>query len=172
MNRFIPGGNRCKRAVLVLVLLGTAGCGGSGEAQERTIHGADYSFSAPMDWQVARSARELRASSGISVVSVTRFPLLRTYRPALWPRVVPELDRAADAVARQQTGTVTQRATVQIAERNARHYQVAYEHEGRRLVEELGFVLVGKTEFLLLCRYERGGETAACDRLLATFTLD
>ena len=28
------------------------------------------------------------------------------------------------------------------------------------------------SEYLLLCRYARGGDTRACDRLLATFTLD
>src|SRR6266545_2643381 len=53
----------------------------------------------------------------------------------------------------------------------ARRYEVVYEREGRHLVERLGFVLLGKTEYLLLCRYESGGDTDPCDRLLATFRL-
>jgi len=40
------------------------------------------------------------------------------------------------------------------------------------LVERIAFVLRGRNEYLLLCRYDRGGDTGACDRLLATFKLD
>lgn len=50
-------------------------------------------------------------------------------------------------------------------------YDVEYEHEGRKLVERIAFVLRGKVEYLLLCRYERGGDTDACDNLFGTFTL-
>jgi hypothetical protein len=89
----------------------------------------------------------------------------------LWSQVVPELDQAADEVAAQQNGTVTERRTMKIAGREARHYAVEYEHDGEELTEELGFVLRGKTEYLLLCRYERGGDRNACERLLATFRL-
>lgn len=156
----------------MLALLLAAGCGGGGAARtEQVVRGSGYAFSAPAGWKVTRSPREVRAAQGLSVVSVTRFPLLRPFRPELWPEVVPELDRTADDVARQQHGTVTDRETVTIAERDARRYEVAYEHEGKQLVERLGFVLRGKTEYLLLCRYERGGNTDACERLLATFTL-
>jgi hypothetical protein len=138
---------------------------------ERLVRGTGYTFSAPADWALARDGREVRVSKGVSVVSVTRFPLLRSYRSELWPEVLLELDRAADAVARQQNATVTDRETVTISGRNARHYELAYEHEGKQLVERLGFVLRGKTEYLLLCRYERGGDDGVCERLLATFTL-
>jgi hypothetical protein len=169
---FIPAGNRCKQAVAMLALLLVAGCGGGGRPQaERLVRGTGYTFSAPADWKIARPAREVRVTKGIAIVSVTRFPLLRSYRPALWASVVPELDRAAEEVAAQQSGSVTSRKTVKIAQRDARRYDIAYEHEGKELVERLGFVLQGKTEYLLLCRYERGGDTEACDRLLATFTL-
>jgi hypothetical protein len=61
---------------------------------------------------------------------------------------------------------------VTVAGQRARRYDIDYERDGKKLVERLAFVLRGKTEYLLLCRYERGGDTAACDRLLATFTLD
>jgi hypothetical protein len=169
---FIPAGNRRKQAIPMLALLLAAGCGsGGGAPAEQVLRGTGFAFSAPSAWKVTRSTGEVGAAQGLSVVSVTRFPLLRPYRPELWATVLPELDRAAEAVARQQDGTVTDRETVTIAGRDARRYEVAYEHEGKQLVERLGFVLRGQTEYLLLCRYERGGDTDACDRLLATFTL-
>ena len=46
-----------------------------------------------------------------------------------------------------------------------------YESKGKALVERIAFVLRGKTEYLLLCRYERGADTEPCDRLLSSFKL-
>jgi hypothetical protein len=102
---------------------------------------------------------------------VTRFPLQRRFRPELWTKVVPELDRAAAAVASQQQGTVIDSRSITVAGRKARRYDVAYTNEGKDLVERIAFVLRGKTEYLLLCRYERGGSTDACDGLLTSFKL-
>ena len=135
------------------------------------MRGTGYVFSAPSDWTVTRSSERLSAASGLGVVSVTRFPLQHPFRTALWPKVLPELDSAAAAVAAQQKGVVVETRTVTIAGRRARRYDVDYEHEGRKLVERLVFVLRAKTEYLLLCRYERGGDTRACELLLATFRL-
>ena len=114
---------------------------------------------------------EVRLEDGTDLLSVHRYALQRDFEPQLWAKVVPELDRAADQVAAQQNGTVTERETVKIAGLDARHYEVDYEHDGKELTEELGFVLREKSEYLLLCRYERGGDADACERLLATFTL-
>ena len=61
--------------------------------------------------------------------------------------------------------------TVTIAGQKARRYDVAYTAEGKQLVERIAFVLRGKTEFLLLCRYVRGGSTDGCDGLLTSFRL-
>jgi hypothetical protein len=113
----------------------------------------------------------VQASKGVRLVSVTRYPLLRAYRAALWLRVVPELDRAAAQLAKQQSGHIGDSRTVRVAGQRARRYDIDYQRDGKALVERLAFVLRGKTEYLLLCRYERGGDTAACDRLLATFTV-
>jgi hypothetical protein len=149
-----------------------AGCGGGGgTTPERVLRGLGYRFSAPADWAVVRSGREVRVSKGVSLVSVTRYPLLRAYRPVLWDHVLPELDRAADGLAQQQKGTVGESRTVMISGRRARSYDIDYERDGKALVERITFVLRGKTEYLLLCRYGEGGETGACDRLLATFKL-
>lgn len=157
---------------MVLSLLTLAGCGGGGPPALKVVQGDGYRFSAPADWSVVRSGREVQVSEGLKLVSVTRYPLLRKYRPELWARVVPELNGAAAQLARQQNGKVGATQTVTIAGRRARRYDIDYERDGKQLVERLVFVLRGKTEYLLLCRYDRGGDTDACDRLLATFTLD
>jgi hypothetical protein len=138
----------------------------------KVVEGTRFRFSTPADWAVTRSGREVGASQGLKLVSVTRFPLLRAYRPALWTRVLPELDGAAAQLAKQQNGHVTDSRTVTVAGQQARRYDIEYERDGKELVERIAFVLRGKTEYLLLCRYERGGDTDACDRLFATFTLD
>ena len=135
------------------------------------MRGTGFEFSAPVGWSLSRGAREVRLTKGLAVLSVTRFPLLRAYRPALWDHVLPELDRTAAAIAGQQNGTVRDPRNVTISGRRARRYDIAYQREGKQLVERIGFVLRGKTEYLLLCRYTSGGGTEPCDRLLATFRL-
>lgn len=135
------------------------------------MHGPGYFFSAPAGWTVTRKGAEVQVAQGTQLVSVTRFPLVRPFRPTLWTKVLPQLDQAAEALARQQQGTVTERATVMISALRARRYEVAYARDGKQLVERIAFVLRGKTEYELLCRYERGGDTRACDGLLATFRL-
>ena len=120
---------------------------------------------------MARKGAEVQAAQGTTLISVTLFPLLRRFRPELWAKVIPELDRAAAAVARQQKGEVGDSRTVTIAGQQARRYDIAYASEGKQLVERIAFVLRGKSEYLLLCRYERGGDTEACDGLLTSFKL-
>jgi hypothetical protein len=170
--RLVPRPNPRKQAVLCVGLLLLAGCaGGGGSPEDSLIRGQGYAFSAPADWQVSRTGREVRVTSGLDVVSVARFELARAFRHELWPRVVKELDRAAESVAAQQRGEVTQPQTVTIAGLQARRYDIRYEGEGKHLVQRIAFVLRAKTEYLLLCRYEAGGDTRACDELLATFRL-
>jgi hypothetical protein len=163
--------NRRKQAVLGLTLLVVSGCGGGGAQKGYTVRGTGFTFVAPADWGVSRKGAEVQAAQGTQLISVTRFPLLRLFRPALWDEVVPELDRAATALARQQQGTVSDPRTVAVAGQKARRYDVAYMRDGKQLVERIAFVLRGKTEYLLLCRYERGGSTEVCDGLLTSFRL-
>jgi hypothetical protein len=158
--------------VLGVVALVLAGCGGgSRPTPEKIVRGAGYRFTAPADWAVARSPRIVQASEGVGVVSVTRYVLVHAYRTADFDHVVSELDRAARDVAEQQNGRVTASRTVTVSGRRARSYDIAYSRDGENLVERITFVLRGKTEYYLLCRYEVGGDTDACERLLATFTL-
>ena len=171
---YVPGRNPHKLAAsaagLLLLLAGCGGGSGGETTPEQVVRGSGYRFSAPSDWAVTRSPRLVQASEGIGLVSVTRYPLVRPFRLALWQRVVAELDRAAADVARQQKGTISASRTLAVSGRQARSYDIDYEHDGKKLVERITFVLRGKTEYYLLCRYE-GGDTEACERLLATFTL-
>lgn len=167
----LPAPDRRKQAVLALTLLVTAGCGGGSAANGSVVKGPGFTFVAPANWTVSRKGSQIQAAQDARLISVTRFPLLRRFRPELWDKVLPELDRAAGAVARQQQGTVSTSRTVTIAGRKARSYDVAYAREGKQLVERIAFVLRAKDEYLLLCRYERGGATDACDGLLTSFRL-
>jgi hypothetical protein len=167
----VPVCNRRKQAVLGLTLLVVSGCGSTAAQKGYVIRGTGFTFEAPAQWGVSRKGAEVQAAQGTQLISVTRFPLLRRFKPALWDRVVPELDRAAAGVATQQQGTVSDPRTITVAGQKARRYDVAYAAEGKQLVERIAFVLRGKTEYLLLCRYERGGSTDACDGLLTSFRL-
>jgi hypothetical protein len=156
---------------LVLVL---AGCGGgkgkAGPANMRTVSGKGYRFLAPMSWRVRRQAATVTVASGpVELIRVTTFPLARRYEPRLWKEAVPALDQAARELAAQLDGRVQGQATVVVAGRRARRYEIRYVRSGRRLVERTAFVLVGKREYQLLCRFEAGGDDSACRTLLNSF---
>jgi hypothetical protein len=167
----VPVRNRRKQAVLAVTLLVVSGCGGSQAQKGYIVRGPGFTFQAPTKWAVSRKGSQVQAAQGTQLISVTRFPLLRSFRPALWGKVVPELDRAAATLAQQQQGKVSDPRTVTIAGREARRYDIDYAGEGKQLVERIAFVFRGKSEYLLLCRYERGGATEACDGLLTSFKL-
>jgi hypothetical protein len=174
-GRFVPWGNPCKRALLCAVVL-AAGCGGGGKQEEppQVVRGTGYRFEAPAGWTIVRSGRQVQAAEGgksLALIAVSRFPLLRRAADELSPKVVKELDGVAEGVARQQHGTISLQETMEISGNQARRYDIAYEARGKRLVERLGFLLRGKTEYLLLCRFERDGDTAPCDELFSSFTL-
>jgi hypothetical protein len=155
--------------VVVAAVL-AAGCGGS-HGGTRIIAGTGYSFSTPADWTLVRSERSVQLAHGVQLVSVTRFPLFRAFRPELWSKAVPEMDRSAEGLAADQHGTVTARVTTTVAGQRARRYDIAYELGGKKLTERVGFVLQGKTEYELLCRFAQSKSSSACDTLFSSFRL-
>jgi hypothetical protein len=149
-----------------------AGCGGSARSEHtalRRVDGPGYSFSAPAAWRVTRTVRAVTAASDAELVSVTVFRLARPYRPSLWPKLVPVLDGVAAQLARGLRGSVDARETVVLAGRRARRYEIAFRRGGKDVVERIVFLLEGRREYQLLCRYTRGGGLEACSAFLASF---
>jgi hypothetical protein len=172
-----PQRNHRKRAVrlcgsLTLLTL-AAGCGGGGvsdrEPAGRLITGRGFEFSAPSKWAPTLAPRAaVVKQDAVTLVSVTVLPLVKPYRPGLFPRVVGELDRVARELAGRLQGRVTERRTIVAASRRVRQYQITH----GELVDRLTFVLRGKQEFLLTCRWRKqDGEPAACPQLASSFRL-
>ena len=148
-----------------------AGCGGGGGTRSTEsaslVSGASFSYRAPSGWAVTVTPREAVAKQDeVTLVSVTVLPLVKAYNPALFPRVVTELDRVAGTLAARLHGTVSARRTVQAAGGKVRQYEIDH----GELADRLTFVLRGKREFLLTCRWRsKDGAPGACDQLVASF---
>jgi hypothetical protein len=179
LRRVYPSGNGRKRSALLVLAaaLALAGCGGGGggsttSAQStggQEVKGTGFAFHAPKDWTVKTAATSAIASEDKDTfVSVTVLPLVKPYRPALFMRAARELDRVADDLAKQLGGQVVSSNTVIAAKARARQYEI--EHDG--LVDRIIFVLHGKREYQLTCRWPKAnGRPAACDQLAASFSL-
>ena len=77
-----------------------------------------------------------------------------------------ELNRVAATLATRLGGKVTSRQTVTVAGRQAREYEI--EHGG--FVDRITFVLRGKRNFQLACRWRADdGEPNACGQLSSSF---
>ena len=169
-----PRSHKPALAGLAAAVIVLAGCGSGGHKASsehvQEVLGPSYSFSAPSSWKVRRSGMTLAVASGpVDLVSVTTFPLARRYKPHLWEKVVPALDRAAGQLAAQLQGRLDGRATIVVAGRRARRYEIGYRRSGRTLVERAAFVLDGRREHQLLCRFPAGGDDGACRTLFRTF---
>ena len=157
-------------AVALLVI--AAGCGGGGGNTEatvaagRSVSGPGFAFQVPEEWTAKVLPTSAEARQDASVVSVTVSPLVKPYRIALFPRVAKELDRVASAYAARLEGTVTERRTVEVAGRKARQYEIAH----GELVDRITFLLRGRRNFQLTCRWQSAdGEPSACAQLTASF---
>jgi hypothetical protein len=112
-----------------------------------------------------RTPRAIGAQGGdVELVQVTRLPLARAYTRDLFDRVVPELDRAANAVAAEVDGKVTSR-TIEVLDERVRQYDLTFDGK----LEQLTFVLRGKTNYQLLCRRDVDGDDEPCDTLVTSF---
>jgi hypothetical protein len=173
-----PGlrGRKPALAGLAAAVIVLAGCGGGGHKASatdvQTVAGGGYRFSAPSSWSVHRAGRQVTATSGaVDLVGVTTFTLARRYRPQLGTKAVPALDRTAAALAAQLGGKVRTRETVVVAGRRARRYDIDYRRAGKALVERTAFVLAGRREHQLLCRFAEGGDGGPCRTLFSSFRL-
>ena len=141
----------------------------------KTVSGPGFTFKAEQAREIARTPRSVsvlpleRGSQELE--SVTIFPLVKPYRPALWPRAAAELDGVAERLAESLGGELErQPKTVRIAGLRGRQYEIGYEHEGAALRQRLTLLLSRRTEYQLLCRWEAGGGAPeACAGLETTF---
>src|SRR5919201_2318258 len=112
-----PGGKPALLAGIAAALIVLAGCGSGGSkataSHVQTVSGGGYRFLAPSSWSVRRAGRGVTAGSGaVDLLGVSTFALARPYRPRLWTKAVPALDRTAAALAAQLGGQGQARATV------------------------------------------------------------
>lgn len=103
--------------------------------------------------------------SGKSRVSVTTYTLQKPYRPALFPAAAKELDGVAAKLAAEAGKALTERRTVRVDGKRIRAYRFG--------TTKIGFVLVGKREYQLLCQLPPDGQDAdgACALLFKSFTV-
>jgi hypothetical protein len=128
------------------------------------VQTAGFRASVPAGWQAAVTPKGVVARSGGALVSVTRYPLERSYNPSKFAEAVPELDRVAAGLAADAHASLTQRATATVGGERAR----VYRYPGTKL----GFVLLGGDEYELLCRSPGGGDPdGACALLFSSFSL-
>jgi hypothetical protein len=164
-----------------VLVVSPAGCGGGKKEHPaapavRRVQGAGVSFAAPGAWQVHRRAGRVWAAprgDQVALVGVSTFRLLKPYRPARFAQTARELDRVAARFASALRGRVAASRTVRVAGGRVRQYDVEY-GRGRRLAQRITFVLRGRREYMLTCRYaarQREPLKGACARFLAGFRL-
>jgi len=143
-----------------------AACGGS-DNETQVVSGNGFTFEAPADWPLVRTPKAIGAQGDeVELVQVTRLPLARPYTPALFKRVVPELDAAANAVAKE-VGAKVEPRTVDVLGERVRQYDLSFEGK----VEQLTFFLRGKANYQLLCRRAADGDEGPCKTLVESFRL-
>lgn len=157
-----------------MTLAGCGGGGGSTGGPPQSVHGAGFVFRAPGKWHVSRTQNRVAASPkpiAPEQVSVSVFPLQRTYTPDLYAReVAKELDPYSRQLAAQQGGKVVASTDVQVAGIRSRQYLLEYPSDGKKLGERITFVFRGKTEYELLCQWDASkSEPAYCAQLTASF---
>jgi hypothetical protein len=133
------------------------------------VTGDGYRFAAPAGWRVTHAGRMTSAAKGEQLVSVTVFPLGRPFQPALWDKAAKELDGVAAQLATQLGGRIRSPAATTLAGRRARSYDIGFERGGKAVVERIAFILEGRREYQLLCRF--GDDDSACNEFRTSFKL-
>jgi hypothetical protein len=148
---------------VTLAAVAMAGCGGESDAGEplatRAVSGPGFTFSAPQGRELSRAPRSVSVlpaeEGGQELVSVTVFPLVKPYRPALWTQAAEELDGVAERLTKSLGGELVQEPmTVRRGGLRGRLYEIDYEREGVELRQRLTLLLSRRTEYQLLCRWE------------------
>ncbi len=124
------------------------------------VRGQGFSFSAPAGWSTSRTPQSVTVRGGGSRVSVTTYTLQKPYSPALFAPAARELDGVASKLAAAAGGTLSQKETLTVAGEKIRAYRFG--------TMRIGFVLVGKREYQLLCENAAAG---ACALLFKSFTV-
>jgi hypothetical protein len=159
------------------------GCGGSasGSAEVgepvaiQTVNGPGFTFTAPEPREIARTPRSVSVlpeeDGSPELESVTIFPLVKPFRPAVWPQASDELDGVAERLAKTLGGELEQDPqTVRIGGLRGRQYEIGYEREGLELRQRLTLLLSRRTEYQLLCRWEAAADLpAGCAELERSF---
>jgi hypothetical protein len=157
------------RVFLPLALLLMLSACGSGtktlSVSTRVVRGPGFSFSAPGGWSTNRTQQAVAALSGKSRVSVTTYTLQKLYRPALFAAAAKELDGIAAKLASEAGGRITRKQTVIVDGEKVRAYRFG--------TTRIGFVLVGKREYQLLCQLPPAGKDAdgGCALLFKSFNV-
>src|SRR5438067_6363918 len=107
---------------------GLAACGGGSTkpAGEQAVRGSGYVFRAPADWNVTRHDRTAAVApkpNSPELVSVSVFPTAKPYKPELFQKAIPEIDRVARNYAARLGGTVTGSSTVSLVRREVRPFR-------------------------------------------------
>jgi hypothetical protein len=154
-------------------------CGGAAKHPEPAAHtlvkGAGFQLAAPAGWKTKSTGTAVEArkdAAGRTQVSATAFTLLKPYTPALFGRAAKELDRVAAQLAAQSHSKLSESATVTVDGRRVRAYRLTvHPASGPSFDERIGFVLLGKHEYQLLCRAPvgSGDPDGACELLYASF---
>jgi hypothetical protein len=95
---------------------------------------------------------------------VTTFKLLKSYDPARFAAAAKELDGVASRLAVQAGGKLTESTTSVVGGRKTRSYRF----ESKGVPTRIGFVLVGRNEYQLVCSGDTG---SPCDLLFSSFTV-
>jgi len=90
---------------------------------------------------------------------VTTYTLQKPYTPALFAAAAKELDGVAGKLAAAAGTTLNEKQTLTVAGEKIRAYRFG--------AMRIGFVLVGKREYQLLCQ----GATDACAALFKSFSV-
>ena len=161
---------------------GLAACGGGGSSNSgppQTIRGPGFRFAAPGGWLNRRQGTQVSAAPkpvAAELVSVSRFPLLKPYSPALFAKVTKELDASAGDLAQRLEGNVRKRYTTTVAGQRVRQYLLLYPQNPKEPKQGdysalLTYVLRGKVEYELFCRWAGDSKTAPeyCTQLGTSF---